>query len=116
MKVLEQWNAMIINQQYNFLSLFWIHKDKVDQPVIKYLRETGLQFLFETRFAKEQDNWKRLIDKAFRYNQIWSLPSNWQVKEKTGGKKRSAIKVVMNHKKKEEEELVVQQKLHNNKK
>ena len=73
----QQWQNMTMNERYDVLAEIYMNKLE-DNPVVEYLGTTGLRLLFEETFKDEQQNWIKLVGKALRYRQLWSLPPDWK--------------------------------------
>ena len=90
-----KWRKMSMDDKYALLSVIWSARNE-KHVIVDYLRETGLPTLFTLVFRGEQDKWKRLLGKALRYNELWSLKPDWEQKQQerdqrllTANKKRT---------------------------
>ena len=90
-----KWRKMSMDDKYTLLSVIYSARNE-KHVIVDYLRETGLPALFTLVFRGEQDNWKRLIGKALRYNELWCLKPDWEQKQQerdklSANKKRSDL-------------------------
>ena len=101
----EEWDLMTMNDKYTLLFALYMKKN-MDHMMIKYLRDTGLQFLFTSVFKQEQEKWVKRVDQALRYDELWSLKADWKQNESQDDKKeedKSKNESITGHKRTKEQ-------------